>query len=68
MALTHQPPIQLLHARILLEAKRQLVYTPLPIAEIAYRLGFTEPAYFSRFFSQRVGMSPRRYRVSGMRR
>src|SRR6185437_7503540 len=60
-----QPPIQLLHARVLLEAKRQLIYTSLPIAEIAYGLGFDDPAYFTRFFTRRAGVCPRTYRSQG---
>jgi AraC family transcriptional regulator, transcriptional activator of pobA len=61
-----QPPIQLLHARILLEAKRQLVYTVAPVTEVAYTLGFDDPAYFTRFFTRRVGICPRRYRARGL--
>jgi AraC family transcriptional regulator, transcriptional activator of pobA len=61
-----QPPIQLLHARILLEAKRQLVYTVAPVTEVAYTLGFDDPAYFTRFFTRRVGVCPRRYRSRGL--
>jgi len=62
-----QPPIQLLHARVLLEAKRQLIYTALPVAEIAYGLGFDDPAYFTRFFTRRAGVCPRTYRARGPR-
>lgn len=62
LASTGQSPIQLIHARILLEAKRQLHYTSNPIGEIAYGLGFEDPAYFTRFFSRLVGMSPRAFR------
>ncbi len=62
-----QPPIQLLHARVLLEAKRQLHYTGLPIAKIAYGLGFDDPAYFTRFFTHRAGVCPRTYRAQGSR-
>lgn len=68
LGVTGQSPSQLVHARILIEAKRQLAYTPLPVAEIAYRLGFDDPAYFTRFFTQRAGLSPRRYRLSGLQR
>lgn len=32
------------------------------IGEIAFRIGFTEPANFSRFFRSRTGMSPREFR------
>jgi AraC family transcriptional activator of pobA len=61
---TEQSPIQLVHARIVLEAKRQLRYTSGSVSEIAYALGFDDPAYFTRFFSQRAGMSPRAFRAS----
>ncbi len=64
---TGRPPIQLVHARVLLEAKRQLIYTALPVAEIAYGLGFDDPAYFTRFFTRRVGVCPRSYRAQGPR-
>ncbi len=66
LAATGRPPIQLLHARVLLEAKRQLIYTAVPIAEIGYGLRFDDPAYFTRFFSRRVGVSPRTYRAQGL--
>jgi AraC family transcriptional activator of pobA len=55
-------PLQVLHERMLVEAKRKLIYTVKPIAEIAYELGFDDPAYFTRFFTLRVGCSPRRFR------
>jgi AraC family transcriptional activator of pobA len=56
-----------LHARILLEAKRSLVYTSMTVGEVAYSLGFTDPAYFSRFFARRAGVSPAAYRAAGER-
>ncbi len=62
LALTGQSPVQLIHARILLEAKRQLHYTDNAVSEIAYSLGFEDPAYFTRFFSRRAGASPRAFR------
>lgn len=65
LSIAEQPPIKLVHARVLLEAKRQLLYTSKPISEIGYALGFDDPAYFTRFFSRRVGMSPRAYRLRG---
>lgn len=65
LALTGQSPIQLIHARILLEAKRRLHYTDGPVSEIAYALGFGDPAYFTRFFTRRAGLSPRAFRRRG---
>lgn len=58
------PPQQLIHTRLLLEAKRLLLYTNMTASEVGYSLGFSDPAYFSRFFMQRVGLSPRTYRLT----
>jgi len=55
--------LQLVHERVVLEAKRNLVYTVMTISEIAYVLGFSDPAYFSRFFSKRVGVPPSVFRT-----
>lgn len=49
---------QLLQNRILLEAKRLLKSHTYSVKEIAYRLGFEDVAYFSRFFSQKTGVAP----------
>lgn len=53
---------QLILDRIVREARRNLVYTSLPISTIAYSLGFDDPAYFSRLFSGATGLSPRSFR------
>lgn len=53
---------EILHERIVIEAKRCLIYMELTVAEVGYDLGFDDPAYFSRFFSQRVGQPPGAYR------
>jgi AraC family transcriptional activator of pobA len=68
LASTGQSPIQLIHDRIVLEAKRQLHYTNSPVSEIAYALGFEDPAYFTRFFSRLTGDSPRAFRRKGPER
>lgn len=60
-----QPPKEILQRRLALEAKRHLLYTPMTVKEIAYDLGFDDPAYFSRFFARRAGMSPSQYRARG---
>lgn len=49
--------------RLMIEARRDLVYTSLTIAQISFRLGFSDPAYFSRFFAKRAGISPSDYRA-----
>lgn len=55
--------LQILHERLLLEAKRNLIYTTLSISEIADSLGFSEPAYFTRFFKRLTGCSPQQFRL-----
>jgi len=49
---------QLVNDRVLREARRLLIYTNLTAAEIAYDLGFGDPAHFSRVFSKKTGMAP----------
>nr|WP_297457912.1 helix-turn-helix domain-containing protein [uncultured Halomonas sp.] len=55
--------LQLLHERLLLEAKRQLTYTNMTISQVADTLGFSEPAYFTRFFKRHTGDSPKAFRL-----
>ncbi|WP_288587563.1 helix-turn-helix domain-containing protein [uncultured Methylobacterium sp.] len=61
-AVTGASPGRIIRERRLLEAKRSLLYSDLGIAEIAYGLGFTDPAYFSRFFAKGTGECPRAFR------
>lgn len=49
--------------RLMIEARRDLVYTAMSISQISFRLGFSDPAYFSRFFAKRAGVSPSDYRA-----
>lgn len=53
---------RVVHDRIYLEARRNLVYTMLTVNEIAGMLGFADPAYFARFFSRNAGMAPSEFR------
>jgi AraC family transcriptional regulator, transcriptional activator of pobA len=53
---------QVIHDRIVLEAQRSLIYTGLTVAEIAYGLGFVDPAYFTRFFAREAGETPGEFR------
>ncbi len=55
---TGKTAIQLIHERIVLEAKRLLAQSDLGISEIAFRLNFEDPAYFSRFFKKNVHVTP----------
>ena len=67
---TKQSALQVLHERLLLEARRLLAYSPMPVTEVAQQLGYDDAAYFSKFFSRSVGNTPSEYRAlvaSGVR-
>lgn len=51
-------PNEVIKNRIMLEAKRLLVHTAMSAKEIAYELGYDDPAYFSRLFFIKTGESP----------
>lgn len=58
-----QSALQMINQRLLLEAKRNLVYTAMTINQVSDSLGFSEPAYFSRFFKRGTGQSPKQFRI-----
>ena len=55
---TGKTALELIHLYVISEAKNMLVGGDHNISEIAYRLGFENPPYFSRLFKKEVGMSP----------
>ncbi|WP_254869974.1 helix-turn-helix domain-containing protein [Thalassospira sp. HF15] len=59
---TGKPPLTIIHERVLREACMRLEQSPLDVAQIAYGLGFRDPAYFSRFFKRYMGEAPGAYR------
>jgi AraC-like DNA-binding protein len=56
-------PNEVIKNRIILEAKRLLAYTAMSSKEIAYELGYDDPAYFSRLFFIKTGDSPSGFRA-----
>jgi AraC family transcriptional regulator, transcriptional activator of pobA len=48
--------------RRMTEARNLLSETDIPVAEIARRVGISDPGYFSRLFTRAHGMSPRKWR------
>lgn len=58
----NQSPLQVINERIILEAKRQLSHTSKTIDELAYELGYSDAAHFSRFFKKHAGVSPNGFR------
>lgn len=52
---------QIIHDRIILEAKRKIIHSELTIKEIAFELGFSDRPYFSRFFKKQTGQTPEEF-------
>lgn len=52
---------QIIHGLITSEAKRLFFYENLSVKEIAHRLGFNDPFYFSNFFKKHTGTSPQTF-------
>lgn len=52
---------ELIKEKLIVEAKRELYTKELSIKEISFRLGFEDPAYFSRFFKKETSHSPKEY-------
>ena len=53
-----QTPSDFIKNRIILEAKRQLLYSSDSVKQIAFNLGYNDPAYFTRFFTKSTTKSP----------
>ena len=60
--ISDKTPNELIKDRLLLEAKRYLAHTDLSSKEIAYKLGYDDEAYFSRFFNKHSGNTPIQFR------
>lgn len=60
---TGQSPTKLIHARIVTEAKRSLIFGDMSVEQIAFWLGFADAAYFTRFFRKEVGQTPSQFRI-----
>jgi len=58
---------RILHIRLILEAKREIAYGKKSFKEISFELGFSDQAYFSRFFKVQTGMIPVDFRNSMFR-
>lgn len=49
---------QLITERVILEAKRLVVYGPSSLSDISYELGYGDYTYFSRLFKKWTGLTP----------
>jgi AraC family transcriptional activator of pobA len=60
---TGRAALELIHERMLLEARRLLAYTEAPVTEISGQLGFSDPANFTKFFARYINEPPSAYRA-----
>jgi len=60
----NKSPLKIINERIVLEAKRLLFYSDKTGEEIGYELGFKEPAHFSKFFKNQIGVPPSTFKKS----
>ena len=54
----NKSPLNVINDRIILEAKRLLLYSDLSSDEIAVQLGYSDSGHFSKFFKRHTGSSP----------
>jgi len=57
-----QKALSFITGRLTTEAKSLIQYTNFEISEIAYKLNFSDPTNFGRFFKKQTGMSPSDFR------
>ncbi|MER6161379.1 AraC family transcriptional regulator [Streptomyces sp. NPDC001868] len=62
-AATGETPKGFIDKRVVLEAKRLLAHTDLPIGRVGVAVGFPDPANFSKFFHLHTGTTPVAFRA-----
>lgn len=60
--------LDLINARLVHEAERELVYSIFGVKQIAGLLGFADDAYFGRFFRKQTGLTPTEFRQAARMR
>ncbi len=60
--ISNKSALEAVHERLLLAARRNLVYTEKTIAGVSHSLGFADPSYFTRFFKKHTGLAPGQFR------
>ncbi|MBU6444120.1 MAG: 4-hydroxyphenylacetate catabolism regulatory protein HpaA [Alphaproteobacteria bacterium] len=60
--MTGHSPKRILAERMMREARQRLLYSNATVSEIAYALGFKDPAYFCRVFTEAAGLPPSQFR------
>ncbi len=53
-----------IQSKLIIEAKRSLLFSTISNKELAFELGFEEPAHFNNFFKKITGQTPSEFRIS----
>lgn len=62
-AVSEQSPTKMIHARVITEARRDLIFGDMSVSQIAFGLGFADAAYFTHFFRRETGKTPTEFRL-----
>jgi AraC-like DNA-binding protein len=63
-SVTGKTASEIIIERLILEAKRLLIYSDLSNKEVAYKLNYEDPSYFARIFRKKTGMTPSAFRLN----
>ncbi|WP_194852252.1 helix-turn-helix domain-containing protein [Nonlabens antarcticus] len=58
----NQTPLQIINERLVLEARRLLLFSDMSSGEIAFEIGFTDPGHFTTFFKKNVNSTPMNFK------
>ena len=61
---SEESALQVIHNRVIMEAKRLLFYTDKTAKEVGYELGYSDPAQFSKLFKNVVGITTTEFKKS----
>lgn len=61
-ALVQKSALEIIHDYLINEAKKYLLNTNYSVSEVSYFLNFKDPAYFTRLFKQKTGITPSDFR------
>lgn len=59
----NKSPLKIIHERIVLEAKRMLLYSDKTAKEIAFEIGFEDASHLSRMFKKLTGLAPSEFKT-----
>lgn len=62
--ITGKPAKEHIQSKLIVEAKRTLLFSNISSKELSYELGFEESAHFNNFFKKTTGFSPTEFRSS----